>query len=271
MAELSPPYGMALALRRFEAAKWCAGLFIVSLSAPFAGCAADSAVGTGGAIWTDQDQAIEIDWDSYWVGGYKLKRERDQLSAEQLQRLREIRTIEVTNMCPTDIETAQLVVTDAQAKPRRYVANAWDADCSDEEIQVGYGPLSAFLSTAKCLSAKQRRSDSLDEAPHVAVGDGCSHGIFGAASAAPPHWWFWVDVKTAGLHRFAIQDCLNRQLRLGVFDAAGETLLRSVDFTDGSCPVLEYDISEPDTYALNIEMIGGAPVGDFYLTVDRLP
>jgi hypothetical protein len=92
------------------------------------------------------------------------------------------------------------------------------------------------------------------------VGDGCFHGIF-RAGPQQGDWWFLVDVETPGQHRFAIQDCDGRQLRFGVFDAAGTTELESAEFTEGSCPVLGYDIAESGTDALHLELLAGTAAG----------
>jgi hypothetical protein len=244
--------------------KLCVALQVAALSASFLECAGDSAAGAG--IWTDADQAIEITWSSVWSGSYKLKREATQLTAEQRQLLGAIRMREVTNGCPTDGAFAELVVTDSQAKTHHYVATEPDCELS----QVGYAEVEAFLSTAKCALPQYRPDvDSFAKAPHVDVGDGCSHGIYSSGSQ-PSGFWFLVDVATPGLLRFAIQDCLDRQLRLGLFDAAGEVMLRSAELTQDSCPALEFESAEPNTFALRVELLGGTAVGDFYLTVDRL-
>jgi hypothetical protein len=257
---------MAWRLRspRLIMAKSCAARQVAVLSTFFLGCTGNSAAGA--EIWTDQDQAIEITWSSVWLGSYKLKRERTQLTAEQRRLLGAIRTSKVTNGCLTDGASAELVVTDSQAKTHHYVAA--DPDC--ERSQVGYADVEAFLSTADCaLPQYGPDADLLARAPHVDVGDGCWHGIYSSGSQ-PSGYWFLVDVATPGLLRFAIQDCLDRQLRLGLFDAAGAVMLQSTEFTDSSCPLLEFESAEPNTFALHLELLGGTAEGDFYLTVDRL-
>jgi hypothetical protein len=55
------------------------------------------------------------------------------------------------------------------------------------------------------LSAKSYQGDTLDDALHIEVGDGCEHGVFNG-STTTPNWWFPVDVTTPGQHRFATHD-----------------------------------------------------------------
>jgi hypothetical protein len=222
-------------------------------------------------IWTQQSQTVEIGWFEFFEGGYRFERDRSQLTALQVGKLQAIRTIDASSNCPEDEAGASVTITDTNGSVHEYGADELGARCTDNRTYVAYGQVEALLETADCLSAKNYQGDALDDAPHIAVGDGCSHGLFNG-SETTPDWWFLVDVTTPGQHRFATHACGDRQLRLSLFDAAGVTQLAAAEPDGGGdCTVLACDVSEAGPHALHVEMLGGRLAGDFYLSADRLP
>lgn len=228
--------------------------------------------GTGAAqdgtqVFTDESEAIEIGWFSFWTGGYRFHKRRDQLSEQQLRLVQEIRTIPSREECWADVAGASVTITDA-GKRREYRANEHDGTCGTDATMVGYDAVSAFLATARCLSAKGYDASALDSAPTVAADDGCFHGLF-SGSGATPAWWFRVDISTAGEHRVAIDRCWDRDLRLTFLDPTGvDELATSDGNADAECPSLTHRFDEPGNYVLKIEMDAGNSAGDFYVRVD---
>jgi hypothetical protein len=226
-------------------------------------------------IWTQQSQRIEIGWFSIWVGGYKWQRDRAQLTAVQEQRLAAIQTIEENHACGADEASAEVTVTDTDGKTHAYIADQFAADCNRGGTYVGYPEVAALLDTVHCKSSQSYEAGGLAAAPHIAVSDGCYHGVFsdaGGGGTQSGDWWFLVDVTEPGPHRFTIEECYDLQLRLRLFDAAGETQLASVDSTgDAECPVLDCHLAEAGPHALRVEVLGGTTASDFYLSADRLP
>ena len=136
-------------------------------------------------------------------------------------------------------------------------------------LLVDYGQVAALLKTASCLPAKAPGTESLATAPHIAVGDGCSHGLFSPASRK--EYWLLVDVEDQGPHRFAVEHCPTCVLDLELFDESGRTVLAHAQPSEDESPVLDHEFEEAGTYALRIAPISSEILGDFYVSANRQP
>ena len=177
----------------------------------------------GGPIWTDDSESIEVEYFSYEEGSYLFTRDAEDLSPEQLRLVRAIRTIDPGDQgCAEDVPEVDLSVRGRSGASREYRATTHP--CAEfGGLLVDYGQVAALLKTASCLPAKAPGTESLATAPHIAVGDGCSHGLFSPASRK--EYWLLVNVEDQGPHRFAVEHCAACVLDLELFDESGETML----------------------------------------------
>jgi hypothetical protein len=220
-------------------------------------------------VWTAESTSVEISWFSFWAGGYRFTRERDQLSAAQLELLAAIRTIDVDGPCLADVDEVQLTITSNSGETETYGAIAHPCAFGSRTL-VGYEEVAALLDTVDCLSAKGYEGGTLESAPHIVTGDGCHHGMFNAYTQVP-EWWFILDVAVAGRYRIGVDLCADRQLQIDVLDETAASTLATVQTTSADCPTLEYDFPTAGSYALHVDMLGGDDAGDFYLHVDPVP
>ena len=226
---------------------------------------------SGVQIWTDTSQHIEVVWSSYWTGSYRVEKQRSTLSAEQQRRLEALSVVEPSAACISDAPQALVTITEQDGTSRTYRAQDGDLACDSTDAFVGYAGLSAFLATFSCLAARQTGSASLDAAVTVTVDDACYHGLFNDDLAT---WWILVELRDAGALRVVIDSCSDRELQLQLFDETGTDAIAGVELVDPQpkgCPTLESEALLPGTYALQISMVGGTEVGDFYVSVQRAP
>ena len=222
-------------------------------------------------VWTDDSVSVEIRWSS-WGEGYSFKRDRAQLSATQIALLGAIETFVGSGPCGADVDEVQLTIVRASGGVDEYYASA--DRCEDERRPtVDYQRVAALLATVHCLWARGYDGSALASAPHISVGDGCHHGLFSGHSqwGPTPEWWFLVDVPSAGQVRFAIERCGDRQLKIDLFDQTGLTAEASVQPTGSECTALVHDFPAAGTHALHVTKVAGTYIGDFFLSVERVP
>jgi len=222
--------------------------------------------GDSGSIWTPDSDSIDIQWFAYFRGGYHFTRQRDQLSPQQLELAQAIKVVPSSNACAADYIELAIGVTSGD-RTQKYIANEYTADCQRGGTMVDYAAVSALLDTVNCVSSKNYDGSSASSAPNIVADDGCRHGLFNA-SGSTRDWWFRVEIPAAGLYRFGIDACNDRQLRLDLFESDGTTELESASGS-GSCPLLMHQFAHAGTNLVRVAMLSGVSAGDFYFGVTR--
>jgi hypothetical protein len=227
-------------------------------------CALSALGGCGGEeIWTEDSQAVEIEWWSFFDGAYLFARERSQLSPRQRALLSQVRTVVEDDDCWDDVPGVTVRVRHLDGTTREF--RAAEHGCDEHGKEVDYEDVADLLDTVDCLASKRYDASSLAVAPTFVPGDGCRHGLLNSAFTAADYW-FRVDVEKAARYRVALEQCHARTLSVELLDESGETTLASAEGAD-ECPVLEHEL-EAGTYALRVTLHDARTGGDFFLGVD---
>jgi hypothetical protein len=217
-------------------------------------------------IWTDESDAIEVEWFSFWSGGYTLSLSRESMTDEQLRLVSEFRTSHYNCGCVADGAEVQVTIHSA-GRSEEYAAISGDYTCDSSQTYLSYPEVKTFLDTAGCLSAKGYTLEA-DAGPRVIhPGSGCGHGLFN--SGPSENWSFQVEVTEPGVpHQISVSRCLDRQLDLVLWDTSGNVELATATGTGGECPSLTHTFEAAGSYQLEVIMNSGEYRGDFYLSVE---
>lgn len=257
-----------------------AGLLAL-LVAGASGCALNPETGMAGIepkdqetnphIWGSQSESIEVEWFSFWQGGARFERSREELKANELAIIEAMRVVADNGECYEDSGEATVTVTSDAGTVKEYFASEYGGGCQRDETVIAYEPVQALLELAGCNTAKGYDGSTLATAPEVTAGDGCYHGLFNA-STTTPEWWFTLAVPSAGTLRVTLDGCGDRDLELSLLDGTGETTLASTTSAMSppytTCPELVFDAPEAGIYAVHVDMRAGTYAGDFYLRAE---
>lgn len=217
-------------------------------------------------FWSDSSDAIEIDYWEFFGSSVRYRKTRDQLTAEELAILGDIRVIARNSQCVVDGASATISVT-TDGKDTLYRARSADAVCSELGPYVGLGSVMAFLEATGCNQAFEA-GQNLETAPLIGVDRGCYYPLHDAEGALES--WVVVDVAEPGSYEVSFDTCESLgSLEATLLDEGGATELGSATAPAGECPHLTVDISEAGSYALRVAT-DSSPFGGaiFYLRVD---
>jgi hypothetical protein len=225
---------------------------------------------TYGPIWGAASDSIDITWFSFFGGGARFVKTREELTAEELAIVAGMATIPADDdICVEDAGEARVVVY-SNSVPDLYYASQYDGSCGRAVRLVAYEPVHALLELVGCKTAKAYDGSTLETAASITPNDGCYHGIFNSSDATPK-WWFVLVVPTAGTLSVMLDSCGDRDLELTLFDETGETALATttsaMNAAGAECPELTLDV-EPGNYAVYVDMRGGTYAGDFYIRTE---
>jgi hypothetical protein len=208
-------------------------------------------------------------WFSFFGGGAKFAKTREELTAEELAIVELMATIADNDSCVSDGPEASVTV-ETDGVLDSYYASYFGGACGRDVRLIAYEPVGALFSLLGCKTAKGYDGSTLETAPTITPGDGCYHGIFNA-STTTPEWWFVLTVPEAGTVRVMLDSCGDRDLELTLFDETGETPLASTTSANtaagAECPELAHEV-EAGNYAVYVDMRAGTNAGDFFLRAD---
>lgn len=176
-----------------------------------------------GKVWKSTSRRIEIEGGSYDYGTFAYAKNRDELTAEQLDALEELRFIVPTRSEGVDGEAYRVRIHDADGTVASLRASSFDGYASREpetqKIAVEFASIERFVATlGHCLRGWtmpwQRRTSTIAAAPHegslvraqqLSLDSGCDNSVYIPASCGEGVVGFVVP--SAGTYEISAARC----------------------------------------------------------------
>jgi|GEM_PF-5836600 len=246
---------------------------------PPAGMGGGGGGGAGGtgpvadaSIWSDSSRSIDVTCGSYWMGSMRFVATRDQLTADQLAVLSNLKVVDALPQCIEDGFSCSITVGSADGSSVTMAAVEGDTSCRPPERLVSYATFKPFLDTLTCQYGRESVQPS--PADDVIAPDArCFNGLFTTGSGDITRQIPVIDPGEP--LRIDLDDC-DQPGRAGKFsftllDADGTTLGTSTAPLDpGSehtCASLTVMVPGPTIATLLISVNGAMPAGDLWLRV----
>ena len=225
-------------------------------------------------VWDSSSRSIDLICSSYFGGSMRFAASRDQLTAEQLALLTNLRVVKPDASCIEDSLSCGLTIVQGDGSTLAINSGYGDYGCGVSAPLVAFATLQPFLDTLSCRYSKEDFSSSTPDGvvtPDVRCFDGLFIGAGGEIDLQVP-----VTDATSRLH-VELDDC-DQPGRIGniaftIFDTDGTTVVGTslvpADATpDGTCAALTTTVPHAGTLKLQVSITNNPmPAGDFWLRV----
>lgn len=206
--------------------------------------------------WAAQSRQVELTCGSFFEGSERFRATRDQLSAEQLALLGNLKIADANTKCEEDGFGCTLRITDDSGGQQSYVVDQDDAFCESHDIPLEYSSVDPFLKTVDCRMSK---------APADTVGPDarCFQGLF---FTGQPFTEQLQVTDPAHTYHVEIDQCSDPsragKVSVQLFDASqnliGTGTPPSTPGPDGTC--LQLDVTVPSAQTISMVV---TPSSDF--------
>jgi hypothetical protein len=214
-------------------------------------------------IWKPTSKRVELVSGGFFDGISGYRKDRADLSADQLSALAGIRTIEQLAFLPEDGVTYDVTVFDEDGTSAKYRSYR----TQDSTTALGFDTLTPFLNTLHCLASKSAGAAAiatdgglvdpstipLEAGIALPTDRGCLNGVFFDFPCATAV--FTIAIAEPVTYEITSAACLGG-MSARIFAADQKTLLaKSTPGTGGSCFSLQYDFI-PGSYVITLERTG---------------
>ena len=225
-------------------------------------------------LWRQDSQTIDVSCFAFFQGSMRFRANRDQLSADQLALLSNLRAIDAKDQCLEDGMECAITVVQGDGQSTEMDAVAGDTNCGQPRQVIAFDSFAPFLDTVDCQHAKDLTFATPDRPKSVSPDPRCYNGLFvggGGDTIAVA-----LDVPDATSPRHIELDWCNQpgrigKLRFSVFESDGITLLGSSvapdsPGVDGTCATLDLTFPHAGSFNLGVSVDAGLTLaGDFFL------
>jgi hypothetical protein len=225
-------------------------------------------------LWRQDSQTIDMSCFAFFQGSMRFRANRNQLTADQLALLSNLRAVDAKDECLEDGMECAITIVQADGQATKMDALAGDFNCGQPRQVIAYDTFLPFLHTVDCQHAKDLTFATLDRAKPISPDPRCYNGLFvggggGAISVA-------LDVPDATSPRHIELDWCDQpgridKLHFSVFESDGTTLLGSsvapaCPGVDGTCATLDLTFPHAGSFELGVAVDPGLTLaGDFFL------
>ena len=225
-----------------------------------------------GVAWDAGSQSIDVTCGSFFMGSTRFVAARDQMTAEQLALLANLRVVDSTEACFADGFGCSIEIVQGDGTTLAIDSLEEDSTCQQTRKVVSYATFKPFADTLTCGYGKGAVVPSPSDA--ITPPDPrCFNGLFTTGSGDITRSIPIADVRKP-LH-VELDDC-DQPGRIGrfsftLFDADGTTLGTSAAPPDPgpehTCATLTTMVPHPESVNLVVSVAGAMPVGDLWLRV----
>jgi hypothetical protein len=226
----------------------------------------------GNPIWTADSRSLDVTCGSFWEGSMRFVANRDELTAEQLAQLSNLRLVESAPTCLQDGRGCRILVTDADGQTSSYGSFQDDSVCGPDAPQAVV-PFAAFDPFRRGLPCRYALPGQPVNTTPLGPDGRCFNGMFASYGGATIA--LTLEVATAETPRHIELDDCDQPGRAGalaftVLDADGATVLATgsappAPGPNHTCVSATVTFPRAGQFPLNVTVAPAMLAGDFSL------